>query len=218
MEKANRMPMNNFAVYGFFYNLSLFTGRVGRVCSILVDSCLLQVFYFMRIQKTKPEELDTLMDIFAGAKTFMERMGNGNQWIAGYPSRELIAQNIADGHSYVGVDDAGDIVATFFFRIAPDETYANIYDGQWLNDEPYGVVHRLASSGKVKGVSDDCLQWCFDQCGNIRVDTHKDNKVMQNAFIRNGFTYCGIIYIKNGAQRLAFQKYEEKRPALSSPE
>lgn len=163
----------------------------------------------MEIRKTKPEEIDVLMEIFAAAKAFMQKTGNGNQWIDGYPSRELIMQNILDGDSHVCLDDTGEIVATFFFRIGPDETYAKIYDGQWLNDEPYGVVHRLASSGKVKGVSSYCLQWCFDRCGNIRVDTHKDNLVMQNALLRNGYVYCGIIYIKNGTQRLAFQKYPE---------
>jgi len=159
----------------------------------------------MKIRKTKPEEIDTLINIFFMAKAFMEKTGNGNQWIAGYPSRELIAQNIADGDSYVCLDDTDEILATFFFRIGPDETYAEIFDGKWLNDEPYGVVHRLASTGKVKGISDYCLKWCFGHCENIRVDTHKDNKVMQNAFIRNGFVYCGIIYIKNGTQRMAFQ-------------
>lgn len=163
----------------------------------------------MHIRKAGPEDLDILMDIFAGAKTFMEKTGNGNQWIAGYPSRELIARNIRDGDSYVCLDDAGEIVATFFFKIAPDETYARIYDGQWLNDKPYGVVHRLAGSGKVKGISDHCLAWCFDQCKNIRIDTHKDNQVMRHVLVRNGYVYCGIIYIKNGTQRLAFQKEEK---------
>lgn len=160
----------------------------------------------MEIRNTTPEEIDILMDIFDQAKSFMQKTGNGNQWINGYPSRELIVQNIEDGNSYVCLDDAGEIVATFFFKIGEDETYANIYHGQWLNDEPYGVVHRIASSGKVKGIANYCLQWCFDQCGNIRVDTHKDNKVMQNALLRNGYVYCGIIYIKNGTERLAFQK------------
>lgn len=160
----------------------------------------------MHIRKAKPEELDLLMGIFAAAKIFMAQRGNSYQWIAGYPSRELIAQNIREGDSYVCVDDEGEILATFFFKIADDETYAGIYNGQWLNDGPYGVVHRLASSGKVKGISDHCLQWCYDQCGNIRIDTHEDNKVMRNVLMRNGYTYCGIIYIKNGAQRLAFQK------------
>lgn len=161
------------------------------------------------IRKAKLEEIGKLMDIFASAKVFMRQSGNANQWVAGYPSEELIAQNIQDGNSYVCIDDTGELVATFFFRIGVDETYLIIYDGQWLNDKPYGVVHRLASSGKIKNISTFCLQWCFEQCGNIRVDTHKDNRVMQNSLIRNGYVYCGIIHLKNGAERLAYQKSRE---------
>jgi hypothetical protein len=163
----------------------------------------------MYIRKARPEDIDLLMPIFAAAKLFMEKTGNGDQWVAGYPSRELIALNIQNGNSYVCVDDdMEEILATFFFEFAPDETYANIYRGRWLNDKPYGVVHRLASSGKVKGVSDFCLQWCFNRCGNVRIDTHKNNKVMQRVLIRNGYIYCGVIFLKSGAERLAFQKDE----------
>lgn len=164
------------------------------------------IFICMIIRKTKPEEAGKLMDIFALAKAFMRQSGNLSQWVGGYPSEELIAENIREGNSYVCLDDNGEIVATFYFRIGIDDTYLNIYDGQWLNDEPYGVVHRIASSGKVKDISSYCLKWCFEQCGNMRVDTHKDNKVMQNALLRNGYVYCGIIYIKDGTERLAYQK------------
>ena len=50
----------------------------------------------------------------------------------------------------------------------------------WLNNEPYYVIHRMATNGKQKGVADACLKWCFEHCNNIRVDTHHDNLVMQN--------------------------------------
>jgi hypothetical protein len=162
----------------------------------------------MHIRKARAGDLDALMAIFAAAKMFMKKTGNGNQWVGGYPDRELIAADIRDGNSFVCVDDGGGILATFFFQTGPDQTYARIYDGQWLNDGPYGVVHRIAGSGKARGVSDYCLQWCLDRCGNVRIDTHQDNRVMRNALIRNGYTYCGIIYIKSGDRRLAFQKCE----------
>lgn len=162
----------------------------------------------MNIRKATPEEIDILMNIYTLAKAFMQKTGNGNQWIDGYPSQELIMKGIEDGHCYVCLDDGNEIVATFYFMIGIDPNYATIYNGQWLNDEPYGVIHRLASTGKVKGVSTYCLQWCFEQCKNIRVDTHKDNLVMQNALKRNGYIYCGIIHVQNGTERLAFQKYE----------
>ena len=87
-----------------------------------------------------------------------------------------------------------------------DPTYQHIYEGNWLNDEPYGVIHRLATNGKRKGVSDACLNWCFEQWGNIRVDTHQDNKVMQHILTKYGFQRCGIIYVKNGTERIAYQK------------
>lgn len=165
----------------------------------------------MVIRATKPEEISILMEIFASAKVFMRQSGNANQWAEGYPSVELIAHNIESGHSYVCLDDTGEIVATFFFRIGTDETYFRIDDGQWLNDQPYGVVHRLASTGKIKNISTYCLEWCLEQCENIRIDTHADNIVMQNALIRNGYEYCGIIYLKSGARRLAFQKVKTKK-------
>lgn len=160
----------------------------------------------MKIRKTKFEDIDIVMDIYEYARSFMSHTGNGNQWINGYPSKELILSDISEGNSYVLSDDTGTIVGTFYFRIGDDPTYAKIYDGQWLSDTPYGVVHRLAGNGQLKGIADICLNWCFDQCDNIRVDTHHDNKVMQHILRKLGYTECGIIYIANGTQRIAFQK------------
>jgi len=94
----------------------------------------------------------------------------------------------------------------FYFKVEEDPTYAKIYEGEWLNDKPYGVVHRIASNGMQKGVASYCLQWCLEQCHNIRVDTHRDNLVMQEILRRNGYQRCGIIYVANGTERIAFQK------------
>ena len=78
--------------------------------------------------------------------------------------------------------------------------------GQWLNDKPYGVIHRIASDGKTKGIGSFCVNWVVSQCGNVRIDTHRDNVVMQNMLKKNGFQYCGIIHIENGEERLAYQR------------
>lgn len=159
----------------------------------------------MDIRKSTLADLPVLMDIYAYARRFMISTGNTNQWINGYPSEEIIRADIASGHSYICLND--DVpVGAFCFFIAPDPTYAYIEAGSWLNDAPYGVVHRLAGNGRLKGLGDRCLQWCFDQCGNLRVDTHHDNAVMQRIFLRNGFKRCGIIYLASGAPRIAFHK------------
>ena len=160
----------------------------------------------MNIRKANTEDIDIIMDVFEAAKLFMRRTGNSKQWVDGYPSKELILSNIRDESLYVCLTEDGQIVGAFYFKVENDTTYAKIYDGYWLNDKPYGVVHRIASNGKQKGIGNAALQWSLEQCGNVRVDTHRDNIVMQNILLNNGFQQCGIIYVANGTERIAFQK------------
>ncbi|MDL2277952.1 GNAT family N-acetyltransferase [Parabacteroides sp. OttesenSCG-928-G07] len=163
----------------------------------------------MIIRKAGIKDLNLLMEVYAHARQFMQETGNKNQWINGYPSEEVICNDILSENSYVVLDEkTNELVAVFYFRQGDDPTYAKIYDGEWLNDKPYGVVHRMASAGKMKGIADYCLEWCYGQCANIRVDTHKDNLIMQNILKRNGYRQCGIIYVANGTERIAFQKTE----------
>ncbi len=160
----------------------------------------------MNIRKANAEDIDIIMDVFDAARLFMRKTGNDKQWIDGYPSKDLILNNIQDESFYVCMSDDGQIVGVFYFKVEEDWTYAKIYDGEWLNDKPYGVVHRIASNGKQKGIANFCLQWCFEQCNNIRVDTHRDNIIMQNTLKKNGYKQCGIIFVANGTERIAFQK------------
>lgn len=160
----------------------------------------------MQIRNAKTEEIDAIMNVFEVARQFMHKTGNARQWIDGYPSKELILGNIRNDGLYVCLSDEELIAGVFYFKVETDNTYAKIYDGAWLNDNPYGVVHRIASNGTQRGIGDACLQWCLKQCGNIRVDTHRDNTVMQKILRRNGFHQCGIIYVANGTERIAYQK------------
>ncbi|NLO10532.1 MAG: GNAT family N-acetyltransferase [Clostridiales bacterium] len=159
----------------------------------------------MEIRKTAIDDLDKVMEIYDDARNHMRENGNLNQWINGYPDIELIKKDIINEKSYVCVD-GNQIEAVFYFTIGPDPTYLNIYEGDWINDDPYGVVHRIASGNRKKGVASYCLNWCYDKWPNIRIDTHKDNIIMQNFLDKNGFMKCGIIYLEDGAERIAYQK------------
>ena len=48
-----------------------------------------------------------------------------------------------------------DEMEAFLTLPVPKEGEEYTYDGQWKNDAPYGVVHRITSSGKVKGAAGD---------------------------------------------------------------
>ena len=159
----------------------------------------------MEIRKTKAEELDKVMEIYAYARQFMAEHGNPNQWKTTNPPRERVEQDISEGKSYVCVDEK-DILGVFYFAIEEDPTYQTIYEGNWKNQKEYAVVHRIASAGKAKGVGTFCMNWAYEQFSNVKIDTHRDNVVMQNMLKKNGFSYCGIIYLENGEERLSFQK------------
>ena len=159
----------------------------------------------MEIRKTNLSELDNVMKIYAGARKFMAEHGNPTQWGNNKPSREQVEQDILAGKSYVCIE-GNQIAAVFYFAKEEDPTYEKIYDGQWLNGEEYAVVHRIASAGTVKGAGSFCMQWACEQFGNIKIDTHKDNYVMQSMLKKNGFWHCGTIYLEDGESRLAFQK------------
>jgi hypothetical protein len=162
----------------------------------------------MEIRVAKRDELPRLMELYDAARAFMRRCGNTVQWVGGYPSAEMVAAGIDAGEQYVCVAD-GRVAATFWFAVGPEPTYAEISGspGAWLDDDaPYGVVHRLASDGSVRGTGAFCLEWCLARCGNIRVDTHRCNTVMQSLLARLGYTLCGVIRIADGTPRDAFQK------------
>ena len=68
------------------------------------------------------------------------------------------------------------------------------------------MLHRIASSGKFPGMVQFCTDWCLEQYSNLKIDTHRDNRPMQDALMRCGFRYCGVIVIEDGSERLAYQK------------
>jgi maltose O-acetyltransferase len=144
------------------------------------------------------------MSIYESARQFMRSRGNTSQWVNGYPSEELLREDIANGHLFVGCNSTGQILYVFAFIIGDDPTYQEI-DGSWLNDRPYGTIHRLASAGLTNGVFQHCLDYCLTQIDEIRVDTHADNAPMRNAVERAGFKRCGIIYVADGTPRIAYQ-------------
>lgn len=147
-------------------------------------------------------DIDRIMPLYERAKRYMQLSGNPNQWIDGYPARNDIKADIEAHHCFVVCDDV-EILAAFAYIEGHDPTYDHI-DGAWLNDKPYAVVHRLASSGKRNAIGRLCLQWALDKCGNLRVDTHADNLTMQHILASMGFTYTGIIRCHNGTPRLAY--------------
>lgn len=159
----------------------------------------------MRIRRAELGDVESLLRIFGRARDFMASYGNAGQWGSDYPSRALVEADIVAGNSFVVEMEGGEVIATFCHILGDDPTYEHI-EGKWLNDSPYGTIHRIASDGTRQGVFSEVLRWALERCPNMRIDTHKDNAPMLHLLEKEGFTYCGVIYCHNGTPREAFQK------------
>lgn len=159
--------------------------------------------HLLSVRKAVPSDLDAVMAVIDAARAIMRATGNLTQWPEGYPARTTIEHDIASGNFYIICDTNGAAQGCFAFISGPDPTYARI-EGAWLNDKPYGVIHRLASKGEERGVADACLDFCLAQKDVIRIDTHADNRPMLRWLEKRGFTHCGVIYIADGSPREAF--------------
>lgn len=160
--------------------------------------------YFVR--KATSSDLPRIGEIYHAARQFMADHGNPNQWGTTNPPMSQLIQDIQQGDLYVIVDDQS-IHGVFYFFIGTDPTYASI-DGEWHADTPYGTIHRIAGDGSG-GILKTAVEFGRSKIDHLRIDTHKDNKIMQKAVTKYGFRRCGIIRIADGSPRIAYDRLEE---------
>ncbi len=157
------------------------------------------------IRQARQEDLEQIEGIYAAAREYMQQTGNPGQWGTNYPPVEVITGDLEKGVLYV-LEDAGEVYGVFMFAVCEDPTYLVIKDGEWKNQTPYGVIHRVASSGTHHGLMKEIVSYCAQQMPHLRMDTHENNKTMQHQILANGFEYCGIIYTRDGSERLAYER------------
>lgn len=153
------------------------------------------------IRLAKIDDFKGILDVYKIARTFMKETGNPNQWGDNRPTEEAILEDIKASKMYV-IEENTEILGLFSLQDF-DNDYVNI-DGKWLNDEKYIVIHKVASSGNKKGIFSEIINFVSNNTNNIRIDTHEDNKVMQKILVKNGFEYCGEVYIEGELKRRAY--------------
>ena len=166
----------------------------------------------MKVRKALFNELPEILTIYETARGFMKQTGNPTQWAGGYPSEELLRSDIDSGFLYV-VEDAGVLHGVFAFFPDGDPVYDTL-PVAWRNDRPHAAIHRVASAGTRKGVLRTCVEYCLSVASNLKIDTHKDNTVMQSALQKLGVEDCGTAHIPDVGERIVYQRFEEERKLL----
>lgn len=161
------------------------------------------------IVRAKQEQTEEIMFLLEQAKKRMHAAGIP-QWDASYPDRLQIQRDILQETAYVYMRKEK-IVGYFVLAFVAEASYANIRHGQWRNENPYGVIHRLAfGDGMGHGLAQEVFSFAEKEAvcrgiHDLRVDTHAKNIPMQRALQKAGFQYCGIIILDNGEIRNAYQ-------------
>ena len=165
----------------------------------------------MEFRKSVKSDIPKIMNIIKQAQSYFKNQ-NIDQWQNGYPNENVINNDIENKESYVMIKD-NEIIATTVISFNKESVYENIIDGKWLTNGEYGVIHRIAIDNTYKGLglSHKIIKYTEKTClekgvCSIRVDTHEDNILMQSLLKKNGFKYCGIIYLEDGGKRVAFEK------------
>lgn len=155
----------------------------------------------MQIRLARQEDIPEICHIYELAREHMRAEGNTSQWKK-YPNETNALEDFANQALYV-LEENG-ILGAFSFFTGEEKNYRKIEGGAWRKAEPYGTIHRVASSGKRRGITKACFSYCLDKIPYLRIDTHENNLSMQAALRNFGFHYCGIVYVEDGSSRLAF--------------
>ena len=151
------------------------------------------------------DEVPRILELVDHSRSIMRANGNRVQW-DGYPGSDLIGSDIEQGIGHV-ITTQGVVVGYFALLREPEPTYACIEDGLWLDDTtPYGTIHRLACAPDLHGIARCAFAWSESRCASIRVDTHRDNFIMLHIIQSLGYSRCGVVYMRDGTPREAFQR------------
>ncbi|HHQ4317978.1 GNAT family N-acetyltransferase [Clostridium perfringens] len=165
----------------------------------------------MEFRQAKISDLDQIVEIIELSKKYLKET-KVDQWQDGYPEKEDLRRDIESRNSYV-LTNKDEIVATTVISLDGESTYNSIFNGEWITNEDYIVMHRVAVHDKYKGkgifkelIKEAEVLALNKGISSIKIDTHRDNISMQRAVVKNDFKKCGIIYLEDGSERIAFEK------------
>ena len=165
----------------------------------------------MEFKKAVEKDARGIINIIKQAQDYLRKQGI-NQWQDNYPNINTVKNDIKNKNGYVLLKD-NIIVGTVVVSFDGEKNYEAIYSGKWVSNDVFAVIHRIAidSNYKGAGLSSVIIQNIENICLNkgvhsIKIDTHKENISMRKMLLKNGFKYCGIIYLEDESERVAFEK------------
>ena len=164
-------------------------------------------------RKATLQDLEQIMEAVEDARKFLKEQGNG-QWQDGYPNKDDFINDINSGRLFVVTDiNNPNIIVGVCALTYREEDYHHLYEGAWLTDLPYMVMHRVAVKKEYRhqGYGKKLFEVFIAQAKiegyhSLRMDTHAGNTVMRNLITSFGFVYCGKAILTPNKDRMVFEK------------
>ena len=163
----------------------------------------------MLIRLANIDDVMVIMSIVRSAQQALKELGI-DQWQNGYPSAEVICDDISRGVGYVACAEDGAVVGYEAVVLTGEEAYEQIADREWNTPDRYVVVHRLCVSGDARrcGVAMALMSFASKHAQQydihaFRIDTHKGNVRMLSLLHKLGFKRVGVVQYDSG-EREAF--------------
>lgn len=149
-------------------------------------------------------------------QAIIRRKKDGSQqWQDGYPNLNVVQNDIEKEQGFVLLDGTK-IIGYTAILINDEPAYAGL-DGNWLTNDDFVVIHRIAISENYlgKGLAKKIIKYVEDfalknSIYSIKADTNFDNIAMIKIFENLGYSFCGEVYFRE-SPRKAYEKVLLKR-------
>ena len=158
-------------------------------------------------------DVSQIMNVIRDAQEFLKEQGV-DQWQDGFPDEATIKDDIKYLQSYVFVEE-DEIIGFMAINFGEEPSYQTIYDGAFqCNTKQYATIHRTAINKKYRGKGLSIRMFFLaEQLANkhemdsIRMDTHRNNQLMQHLAVKYGYEYCGVIKLeRSNMERIVYEK------------
>ena len=165
--------------------------------------------FYMNYRLLDENEIDEVMEVIEDARALLKEEGNG-QWQFGYPTRLDLLNDIKNKQLY-GIVEDNRIVAVCAIT-GYEESYMHLYEGSWLSDFEYLVMHRVAVRKEYRGKGyGKKLFELFIEVGksknihSLRIDTHANNSLLIHLMNLYNFKYCGKAILPPNKDRVMYE-------------
>lgn len=181
--------------------------------TLFLEKLIESDFYQYKFIKPSLSDMNIIQSLIKDAQAYLKQNGV-DQWQDGFPSVEVLEEDIKLRTSFLFCKNKIP-VAFFVVSFDREEEYHHSLEGSLKLEGEYATIHRTAVSAQERsgGIShflfDFAMYYAYINGFEImRIDTHKDNRIMQHIISREGFDYVELITLDPSRETMKRLVYE----------